>query len=52
MMCSTDPWITIGRTFDECIDILKDPLQEVYVAVDGEQLLGFVVIMMRGARRR
>ena len=49
MMCATDPWITIGRTFEECLNILQDPQQEVYVAVRGEQLLGFIVIMMRGA---
>ena len=49
MMCATEPWITIGRTFDESLAIVKDPAQEVYVAVDGDQLLGFILIVMRGA---
>ena len=49
MMCATEPWITIGRTFDESLAIVQDPAQEVYVAADGDQLLGFILIMMRGA---
>ena len=49
MMCSTEPWITLGRSFDESLAIVQDPLQEVYVALDREQLLGFIVILMRGA---
>ena len=49
MMCSTEPWITLNRTFDESLAILKDPSQEIYVAADGDQLLGFIIVMMRGA---
>ena len=49
MMCATEPWITIGRSFDESLAIVQDPMQEVYIAVDGSQLLGFIVIMMKGA---
>src|SRR5215467_13108719 len=49
MMCATEPWLTLGRTFDESLAVIRDPTQEVYVAVAGEQLLGFIIIMMRGA---
>ena len=49
MMCATEPWITIGRSFDESLAIVQDPMQEVYIAVDGSQLLGFIAIMMKGA---
>jgi [ribosomal protein S18]-alanine N-acetyltransferase len=49
MMCSTEPWITIGRTFDESLRLLQDPTREVYVAADGRSLLGFIILLMRGA---
>jgi ribosomal-protein-alanine N-acetyltransferase len=49
MMCSTEPWITMGRTFDESLAIVRDGTREVYVAGDADQLLGFIIINMRGA---
>ena len=49
MMCSTEPWITIGRTFDESLARVQDPTREVYVAADDDQLLGFIILNMRGA---
>ena len=49
MMCSTEPWITMGRTFDESLAIVKDATRDVYVASDAGQLLGFIIINMRGA---
>jgi ribosomal protein S18 acetylase RimI-like enzyme len=49
MMCSTEPWITIGRNFDESLTLVQDPTREVYVAyVDGE-VQGFVILNMNGA---
>ena len=49
MMCATDPWITLGRTYAECLAVVQNPDQEVYVAADGDQLLGFIILVMRGA---
>jgi len=49
MMCSTEPWITIGRTFEESLDIVKDPTREVYVADDDGRIHGFIILNMRGA---
>jgi len=49
MMCSTEPWITMRRTFDESLAIVKDTTREVYVAGDAGQLLGFIIVNMRGA---
>lgn len=48
MMCSTDPWITLGRGYDECLTIVSDPTCETYVADDGGRLAGFVIINMNG----
>lgn len=49
MMCATDPWITIGRTFDECLIAVADPTREVWVAREDGAVRGFIIINMRGA---
>ena len=49
MMCSSEPWTTLRRTFDESLTIIQDPSQEVYVATEGARILGFIIILMRGA---
>ena len=49
LMATSEPWITLGRTCDQAVRILTSPSREVYVgAVEGE-LVGFVVLIMRGA---
>lgn len=49
MMSSSEPWITMGRTFDQSLAIVEDTSREVYVLADNDQLLGFIIINMRGA---
>jgi ribosomal protein S18 acetylase RimI-like enzyme len=49
MMCSTEPWITIGRTFDESLALMQDPTREVYVAYAEGKLQGFLILNMKGA---
>ncbi len=49
MMCSTEPWITIGRNFDESFAIVSDPTREVYVAENDGRIEGFIILNMRGA---
>jgi [ribosomal protein S18]-alanine N-acetyltransferase len=49
MMCSTEPWITIGRTFDESLALVQDPTREVYVAEHDGVVRGFMILNMRGA---
>lgn len=49
MMSSTEPWLTIGRNFDDCYTLLRDPLREVYAAREGDDIRGFIVIVMKGA---
>jgi ribosomal protein S18 acetylase RimI-like enzyme len=50
MMATTDPWLTLGRNFEECLAVLTDGMKEIHVAAgdDGEPL-GFIVLNMRGA---
>ena len=49
MMCSTEPWITIGRNFEESLALVQDPTREVYVAEDEGALKGFMILNMCGA---
>jgi [ribosomal protein S18]-alanine N-acetyltransferase len=49
MMCSTEPWITIGRGFDESLALMQDPTREIYVADLDGKILGFLILNMRGA---
>src|ERR1041385_4171261 len=49
MMCSSEPWITMGRTFEESLAIVQNREREVYLAADGDQIFGYVIINMRGA---
>ena len=49
VLSSSDPWITLGITYDDTLVTLSDPSREVYLAKSGEAILGFIVLEMRGA---
>jgi ribosomal protein S18 acetylase RimI-like enzyme len=49
MMASTSPWLTLGRTFDDCLGSLTDPAREVWVARSGGAARGVLILIMRGA---
>jgi [ribosomal protein S18]-alanine N-acetyltransferase len=49
MMVSSEPWITLARTYEEALHALRDPSREVYVARSNGQLVGFIILCMIGA---
>src|SRR5207247_10397235 len=49
MMCATDPWLVLGRLYDDCLRVVTDPTCETYVAREDGTLRGFIIINMRGA---
>lgn len=49
MMSVSDPWITLGRTYDNCLESLHKGPAEIYVAMDGDDVRGFICLMMTGA---
>jgi ribosomal protein S18 acetylase RimI-like enzyme len=49
LMADSEPWLTLGRTYDACLRIIQDPTREVYVAKDGEDLAGFLILCLSGA---
>ncbi len=48
MMCASDPWITLGRDYARCLTAVSDPLRELHVARDGDRVVGFVLLTMKG----
>ena len=47
-MATTEPWITLGRSFDRCLATMNDETLERYVAVSDGDVVGFVLLSMRG----
>jgi len=49
MMSSSEPWLTLGRSYESSYELLGDPTREIYVARVGEELAGFLILLMQGA---
>jgi ribosomal protein S18 acetylase RimI-like enzyme len=48
-MSTSEPWITLGRSFETSLAILRDPDREVYLARDAIGIAGFLILCMSGA---
>jgi len=48
-MAGSEPWITLKRDVEASLRIMSDPLREVYLAVTGGKIAGFIVILLQGA---
>jgi ribosomal protein S18 acetylase RimI-like enzyme len=51
MMAHSEPWITLRRDYPTALKMLQDTSREVYVALIGEQVVGFIVLVMHGPFR-
>jgi ribosomal-protein-alanine N-acetyltransferase len=50
IMSTSDPWVTLGRTMEQAQRILTDrEIQEIYVAVHDDSVVGFVILILKGA---
>lgn len=49
VMSTSEPWLTIGRTYEEARKLIEDPTREVWVAYEGETFCGFLILIMHGA---
>lgn len=49
LMAQSEPWITLRRDRDSSLRQLGDPSKELYILVNGNDRVGFVLIDMRGA---
>jgi len=48
IMATSEPWLTLRRSFDDCLRLVSDPAKEVYVAYARSALVGFVILHLRG----
>jgi [ribosomal protein S18]-alanine N-acetyltransferase len=49
LMASSEPWLTLGRTYEASLAIIRDPTREVYILRDETGLAGFLILCMTGA---
>ena len=48
LMASSEPWLTLGRTVEESSRVMQDPSREVYLAVQGTEAVGFLILTLAG----
>ena len=48
MMCTSDPWVTLGRDFARCLTAVSEPARELYVARTDDGVAGFILLTMKG----
>lgn len=49
LMATSEPWITLGRSFETSLGIVQDPTREVYIARDETGVAGFLILCLTGA---
>jgi ribosomal protein S18 acetylase RimI-like enzyme len=49
LMAASEPWVTLGRSYEACLRIVADPSREVTVAEQAGAVAGFVIVCMTGA---
>jgi [ribosomal protein S18]-alanine N-acetyltransferase len=49
MMASSEPWLTLGRTYEESLAIIRDPTREVHLLTEDGAIAGFLILCMTGA---
>lgn len=49
MMSVSEPWLTYKRSYEGCLSSVRQPLNEIYVAAEGDDVRGFVIVVMQGA---
>jgi len=48
MMSKTDPWITLGMNYDQCLKAFEGECKEIYIISYGRDIAGFVILQVCG----
>ncbi len=51
LMSRSEPWITLERNYEKCLQSLQGDFKEVYVVRSQNEFVGFVVLQMAGTFR-
>jgi [ribosomal protein S18]-alanine N-acetyltransferase len=49
LMATSEPWLTLGRSYEASLRIIQDPTREVFILRGDEKLAGFLILCMTGA---
>jgi ribosomal protein S18 acetylase RimI-like enzyme len=48
MLSATDPWITLGMTYGDCLKAFDGPFKEVFLLKKKKHIAGFVIMQTQG----
>ncbi len=48
LMAGSEPWMTLGRTFQTSLAVLTNTVKEVHVVRDAKGVAGFMILDLRG----
>jgi len=48
MMSTTDPWITLGMNYEQCLKAFEGICKEIYIVRCGKEITGFVILQVCG----
>ena len=48
LMAESEPWITLGVTYDQCLNACHQPLNQIYVARMLQELVGMIMLQDQG----
>jgi ribosomal-protein-alanine N-acetyltransferase len=48
-MASNEPWITLQRSYKDSVELLQNPLSELYLLSQNDQRIGFIMIKLKGS---
>jgi ribosomal protein S18 acetylase RimI-like enzyme len=48
MMSKTDPWITLGMDYDQCLMAFEGNYKEIYIIEESDVIAGFVILQIAG----
>jgi len=48
IMCNSEPWITLKRNYEQCLEAFVGDYKEIYVTTEKNELLGFIILQMQG----
>jgi len=49
LMAANEPWITLQRSYEDSVNLLRDPVSEVYLLEQNNHRIGFVMIKLKGS---
>ncbi len=48
LMATSEPWLTLRRSYDSALGALRDPGKELHAVLNGDDVAGFILLDLRG----